>query len=322
MANEDKYWEMITRQMPLVDEGEQEKFKSSKIAVIGCGGIGGQTIEMLARMGVGELILVDEDSFDWSNLNRQTLSTTEDIGLGKSEVAKHKIEKINPYVKVKNFTEHVDASNIDEILKDADIVIDALDNILTRVIVSRKARENKIPFIHGAIHGTLGQITVFLSNTKSYEEMFGLPSDGKQIDDHGTEHQQALCQRHADLNRPAALQHVVHRVEQHGHGNAKKCHPNREISIWHLVIHPLVKAVSQAIRKKQGDLSAQDIPQYEIQMLEPALFCLLIHLIHLCSGKCNPRTADMSLSMLQYYNCTTMHLQGSDSCHHYHCIWF
>ena len=183
MANEDKYWEMITRQMPLVDEGEQEKFKSSKIAVIGCGGIGGQTIEMLARMGVGELILVDEDSFDWSNLNRQTLSTTEDIGLGKSEVAKHKIEKINPYVKVKNFTEHVDASNIDEILKDADIVIDALDNILTRVIVSRKARENKIPFIHGAIHGTLGQITVFLSNTKSYEEMFGLPSDGKQIDD-------------------------------------------------------------------------------------------------------------------------------------------
>ena len=113
MANEDKYWEMITRQMPLVDEGEQEKFKSSKIAVIGCGGIGGQTIEMLARMGVGELILVDEDSFDWSNLNRQTLSTTEDIGLAKSEVAKHKIEKINPYVKVKNFTEHVDASNID-----------------------------------------------------------------------------------------------------------------------------------------------------------------------------------------------------------------
>ena len=183
MENEDKYWQMITRQMPLVDKSEQEKFRKAKIAVIGCGGIGGEAIEMLSRMGVGELILVDEDSFDWSNLNRQTLATAEEIGLAKSEVAKKKIEKINPYVKVKSFKEHVDISNIDEILDDADMVIDALDNLLTRVIVSRKARENKIPYIHGAIHGTLGQITVFLSNTKSYEEMFNLPSNGKELNE-------------------------------------------------------------------------------------------------------------------------------------------
>ena len=169
--------------MPLVDKSEQEKFRKAKIAVIGCGGIGGEAIEMLSRMGVGELILVDEDSFDWSNLNRQTLATAEEIGLAKSEVAKKKIEKINPYVKVKSFKEHVDISNIDEILDDADMVIDALDNLLTRVIVSRKARENKIPYIHGAIHGTLGQITVFLSNTKSYEEMFNLPSNGKELNE-------------------------------------------------------------------------------------------------------------------------------------------
>lgn len=169
--------------MPIVDEREQEKFKSSRIAVIGCGGIGGQTIEMLARMGVGELVLVDEDSFDWTNLNRQTLATTEEIGLVKSEIAKQKIEKINPYVKVTSFNEHVDESNIDKILNDTDIVIDALDNIITRVIVSRKARDNMIPYIHGAIHGTLGQITVFLSNTKSYEEMFNLPSEGKELND-------------------------------------------------------------------------------------------------------------------------------------------
>lgn len=183
MENEDKYWQIITRQLPLVDKREQEKFRKAKIAVIGCGGIGGQTIEMLARMGIGELVLVDEDSFDWTNLNRQTLATTEEIGMAKSEIAKHKIEKINPYVKVTNFNEHVDASNIGKILKDADIVIDALDNITTRVIVSRKARDNMIPYIHGAIHGTLGQITVFLSNTKSYEEMFNLPSEGKELND-------------------------------------------------------------------------------------------------------------------------------------------
>jgi molybdopterin/thiamine biosynthesis adenylyltransferase len=172
----DEYWEMLTRQMPLVNRADQEKFKESKITVIGCGGIGGMTIEMLARMGVGELTLVDEDAFDLSNLNRQLLSTHANIGQAKSEAAAERVCKINPYVEVTSFTEHVDGENIDELIRDSDIVIDALDNILTRVIVSRKAREYRIPFIHGAIHGTLGQVTTFLSNTTSYEEMFNLPS--------------------------------------------------------------------------------------------------------------------------------------------------
>ena len=183
MTTDNKYWEIMTRQMDIVEKSEQEKFKNSRITVIGCGGIGGQTIEMLARMGVGELVLVDEDVFDWTNLNRQTFATVNDIGLEKSEVAKQKVESINPYVKVINFTKHVDLTNVDELIGNSDIVIDALDNITTRVIVSRKAREYKIPFIHGAIHGTLGQVTVFLSNTKSYEEMFNLPSLGKELND-------------------------------------------------------------------------------------------------------------------------------------------
>ena len=75
----------------------------------------------------------------------------------------------------------MDQENIDKVIGDSDIVIDALDNVLTRVIVSRKAKEKGIPYIHGAIHGTQGQITVFLPNTKSYEEMFNLPSLGKDL---------------------------------------------------------------------------------------------------------------------------------------------
>ena len=184
---DDKYWEMIARQVPLVSKKEQEKFKNAKITVIGCGGIGGEAIEMLARMGVGELVLVDEDSFDLTNMNRQTLATMDDLNEDKSETAAKKVKAINPYVKVTNYSEHVNEENIDEIIADSRIVIDALDNVLTRVIVSRKANENKIPFIHGAIHGTLGQITVFLANTKSYEEMFGLPSLGKDLTEEVTE---------------------------------------------------------------------------------------------------------------------------------------
>ena len=129
----DGYWEIASRQMSIVTRSEQQRFKDSKITVIGCGGIGGQTIEMLARMGM-------------------------------------------------SFNEHVDESNIDKIVSDSDIVIDALDNVLTRVIVSRKAKEKGIPYIHGAIHGTLGQLTVFLPDGKrTYEEMFNLPSKGKEL---------------------------------------------------------------------------------------------------------------------------------------------
>lgn len=179
--SDDTYWEMIKRQVPLVSKEEQEKFKSAKITVIGCGGIGGEAIEMLARMGVGELVLVDEDSFDLTNMNRQTLATMDDLNEDKSEIAAKKVNAINPYVKVTNYSEHVGPDNIGKIIGDSRLVIDALDNVLTRVIVSRKANENKIPFIHGAIHGTLGQVTVFLANTKSYEEMFNLPSLGKEL---------------------------------------------------------------------------------------------------------------------------------------------
>ena len=178
----DGYWEIASRQMSIVTRSQQQRFKEAKITVIGCGGIGGETIEMLARMGVGELVLVDKDAFDLSNLNRQTLASISDLGLDKSQVACEKVRLINPYVKVTTFSEHIDQTNIDKVIGDSDIVIDALDNVLTRVIVSRKAKEKEIPYIHGAIHGTLGQVTVFLPNSeKTYEEMFELPSLNKEL---------------------------------------------------------------------------------------------------------------------------------------------
>ena len=180
----DGYWEIASRQMSIVTRSEQERFKDAKITVIGCGGIGGETIEMLARMGVGELVLVDEDAFDLSNLNRQTLATIADLGLDKSAVAAEKVRLINPYVKVTKYNEHINQNNVEKVIKDSDIVIDALDNVLTRVILSRTAKKHNIPYIHGAIHGTLGQITVFLPDgEQTYEEMFNLPSTGRKLNE-------------------------------------------------------------------------------------------------------------------------------------------
>lgn len=98
----DGYWEIASRQMSIVTRSEQQRFKDAKITVIGCGGIGGETIEMLARMGIGELVLVDKDAYDLSNLNRQTLATITDLGLSKSDVAAEKVRLINPMLKLQH----------------------------------------------------------------------------------------------------------------------------------------------------------------------------------------------------------------------------
>jgi molybdopterin/thiamine biosynthesis adenylyltransferase len=177
------YWEIASRQMSIVTKSEQQRFKDAKITVIGTGGIGGQTNEMLARMGLGELTIIDKDEYDLSNLNRQTMASLDTIGISKTEATKERLRKINPYTKVNAINEMLTEDNLDKSLDGADIIIDALDNLFTRVIASRYAMEHDIPFIHGAIHGTQGQITVFTNETPSYEEMFSLPTNGRQLDE-------------------------------------------------------------------------------------------------------------------------------------------
>ncbi|MDR2967206.1 MAG: HesA/MoeB/ThiF family protein [Methanobacteriaceae archaeon] len=175
------YWEIITRQMSIVTKSQQTRFKESEIAVIGCGGLGGTIIEMLTRMGLGNLTIIDKDSFDMSNLNRQVMSSIDSIGKPKSEVTKEKIRLINPYVKVNAINEELNETNLEKIIGNCDIAIDALDNIVTRVLVSRYTKEKEISFVHGAVHGTMGQLTVFNKNTITYEELFSLPSAGKEL---------------------------------------------------------------------------------------------------------------------------------------------
>lgn len=177
------YWEIISRQMSIVTKSQQTRFKEAKIAVIGCGGIGGAVIEMLARMGIGELNIIDKDSFDMSNLNRQAMSSLDVIGQSKSIVTKEKIGKINPYTKINAFDDELNEKNMNKVLKNCDIAIDALDNLITRILLSRYTRDVEIPFVHGAIHGTKGQLSIFTHETKSYEELFSLPSYGKELND-------------------------------------------------------------------------------------------------------------------------------------------
>lgn len=175
------YWDMINRQKELINKNEQLKLRNSKITVIGCGGIGGAVLEMLARMGAENLKIVDKDKFDISNINRQLMSSYNNIGHPKVKATKEKLLTINPQIKIDAYDGELNEDNVKKILRGSNVVVDALDNLITRIIVSRTTHELKIPFIHGAVHGTMGQITTFTSETPQYEEIFKLPSFNKDL---------------------------------------------------------------------------------------------------------------------------------------------
>jgi len=148
------------RNIPAISEAEQEILKSKKVAVIGCGGLGGFVIEYLVRLGLGEIIAVDGDSFDESNLNRQLLCTEAGIGKSKADAAKERAEAINSDVKIKVVSTFLDETNADDLIKGADLIIDALDNVSARFALEDAAAKAGITIVHGAVAGWNMQIAI------------------------------------------------------------------------------------------------------------------------------------------------------------------
>lgn len=175
------YKEMINRNIGLISEDQQELLRRSKIAIFGMGGIGGTVFEVLVRTGVEKFSIVDHDAFETSNLNRQILATRKTTGKPKVEAGKERALEINPDIDIECF-DHLDESNITEILKDAHAAVLAIDILKPCLIVSRAARKLNIPLIEGwAI--PFGNVRTFTADTPSLEEAYGLPTIGRAIDD-------------------------------------------------------------------------------------------------------------------------------------------
>ena len=132
---------------------EQLRLFQSRMAIIGCGGLGGRTAELLARLGVGHLLLTDPDSFTESNLNRQIFSSLHNIGSNKVEVLTEELGKINPALGFTQQSTLFDARSI----AGADIVIDGLDSSGARRELSQLCRKENVPMIHGAVKEWYGQ---------------------------------------------------------------------------------------------------------------------------------------------------------------------
>lgn len=150
------------RNREAISTEEQLKLACSRVAVIGAGGLGGHVIHLLARIGIGHLVVVDCDVFEESNLNRQVFSTYGSLGKSKSEEAARRISEINAGVEVTPYTLRIDEENLKSILAGADVVVDGLDNIEDRMMLESGAKTLHIPLVHGALAGFDGQVmTIF-----------------------------------------------------------------------------------------------------------------------------------------------------------------
>lgn len=145
----------------------------SSVAVIGCGGLGGTVSEILARAGVGELILVDGDVFGEDNLNRQLFSCESGLGKAKVEAAVDRISDINGAVKVFPHNVMLDDTNLCGILHGVNMAVDALDNNSSRKILYDGCREMEIPVVHGAVGGVAGQVSLYRPGNRTHLDLFG-----------------------------------------------------------------------------------------------------------------------------------------------------
>ncbi len=152
-----------SRQIMLPEIGfeGQQKLLQSRVLIIGLGGLGSPAAMYLAAAGVGELVLVDFDQVDLSNLQRQIIHNSDSIGLPKVESARHTLANINPECKIHCINQQLDGEALSEQVAQADLVIDASDNFATRFALNEVCVATQTPLVSGAAIRMEGQVSVF-----------------------------------------------------------------------------------------------------------------------------------------------------------------
>ena len=147
--------------IPEVATDGQKRLKNAKVLAVGAGGLGSPTLMYLAAAGVGTLGVVDFDTVDESNLQRQIIHGQSDIGRSKAESARDSIREINPLIQVNLHTERLDSSNVMELFAQYDLIVDGTDNFATRYMVNDAAFLLGKPYVWGSIYRFDGQASVF-----------------------------------------------------------------------------------------------------------------------------------------------------------------
>lgn len=164
--------ERYSRNFPAVSEEEQGLLKTKTVCVIGCGGLGGYIINALARIGIGRLILIDCDVFSASNLNRQLFCREDNLGKSKAKEAALFVKSVNSEVETVSFHEMLTEDNAADLLRGADVVVDALDNVEGRLTAEKACERLGLYFVHGAAAGWRSQASVIAPGSRTLEKIF------------------------------------------------------------------------------------------------------------------------------------------------------
>jgi molybdopterin/thiamine biosynthesis adenylyltransferase len=148
--------------IPEIGEEGQRKLKRAKVFVAGIGGLGSISSYYLTAAGVGYLKIVDMDIVDYSNLNRQIIHWTDDIGKRKSNSAFEKLHKLNPLCSIETVHAEITGQNCADLIGDCSIIVDAMDNMKTRRILNAASVQKRIPYIYGGVHQLDGLVTTFV----------------------------------------------------------------------------------------------------------------------------------------------------------------
>ena len=166
---------------------EQQLLAGRTVFIAGCGGLGGYVAECLARAGVGRLVLADGDVFEASNLNRQLGATEKNLGCNKAEELKKRAAEINSQISVTALPLFIDEENGAGLLKDADLVVDALDSPRKKLMLQKLCRQAGIPLVHGAVSGWQGQVGVIMPGDDTLAEIYPASARAAAADDCATE---------------------------------------------------------------------------------------------------------------------------------------
>lgn len=155
---------------------EQALLAEKRVVLVGSGGLGGYVLESLVRVGVGYVRVVDGDTFEESNLNRQLLGSTLNLGKPKVLAAQQRARAVNPLVVVEPVQQYLDEHNAFKLLQDCNLAIDALDSIPARFLLQRAAAGANIPLVHGAVAGWRGQVCLIRPGENLLDLLY--PSQG------------------------------------------------------------------------------------------------------------------------------------------------
>nr|WP_319267400.1 HesA/MoeB/ThiF family protein [uncultured Draconibacterium sp.] len=172
----------FTRHFSLSEIGEtgQEKLKNARVLVIGAGGLGSPLLVYLAAAGIGTIGIVDDDVVSTSNLQRQILYTSSEVGNKKVEIAAQKLKALYPEIDIQAYDTRLDHSNVESLFQQYDVIADCTDNYKTRQLIGSKSASLNKPLAFASVLNYEGQISVFnYQNGPVYADLFPTtPQDG------------------------------------------------------------------------------------------------------------------------------------------------